>query len=91
MPNQSSGGAAAPALSFSILQWLIEFSNRVKFFEGAAISGRSVCFPSWQQLRPVLEVHCVEVAPFAAPDKAMSFEDFYDVEGDAVSVGTLRP
>ena len=32
------------------------------------------------------EVHCVEVIPGAAPDKAVALEDFHEFEGNAVGV-----
>jgi hypothetical protein len=40
-----------------------------------------------QQLRPVLEVHGVEMRPPAAPDEAVPFENRHDLRRDAVTVG----
>ncbi len=41
------------------------------------------------QLRPVFEMHGVEVIPLAAPDEAVALEDFHDGGRDAVAPARL--
>src|SRR5215471_226320 len=50
---------------------------------------RSLAAGSFEELRPVLEVHRVEVPPLSAPNETVSFEDVHDVEWDAISVATV--
>src|SRR5262249_52919320 len=39
-----------------------------------------------KEFRPVLEVHRVEVSPFATPNETMLLEDLHDVERQAIPV-----
>ncbi len=58
-------------------------------FGGGAFGRHSVrsfkrC-PGWQQLWAILEMHGVVVVPFAAPNKAVRFEDFDDLVWNAIA------
>ena len=61
----------------------------VQFPRGGDHALGSPLFAHSHQLRPVLEVHRVEVSPFAAPDEAVPLEDLHDLERDAVLVGAF--